>query len=90
MVTFRKCTENYQETAFLIIVSLIFRFRDDKVIYADRDERITIDDQNTLRINIEVSINFASRFNDEVYKVEYMVMHHDDGVPVVKGREAKC
>ena len=61
VVTFRKCTDNNQlDTAFLIIVSLmIFRLRDDKVIYPDRDERITIDDQNTLRINIEVSINFA-------------------------------
>ena len=38
---------------------MIFRLRDDKVIYPDRDERITIDDQNTLRINIEVSINFV-------------------------------
>ena len=67
VVTFRKCTEIYQETAFLIFVLLmIFRWRDDKVIYPDRDDRITIDDQNTLRINIEVSIGFTWGFNDEV------------------------
>ena len=59
---------------------MIFRLRDDKVIYPDRDERITIDDQNTLRIDIKVSIIFACRLNDEIHLVEYQVMHHEKGV----------